>query len=68
MEATKLSKGLEHLASRKSLREMCLSSLEKRRLTGELSAVYNYPTEAHIKQERVFSGVDSSKMRDNRDK
>jgi len=45
-----------------------LFSLGKRRLTGKFSAVYNYPTEADRKEERVISEVDSSRMRGNRDK
>ena len=68
VEATKPAKGLEHMVSQKRRREVGLFSLEKRRLTGELSAVYNYSIEAHREEETVFSVVHSSRMRGKRDK
>lgn len=63
----KMIRGLEHSSYNERMRELGLFILEKRRLQGNLIAIFQYLKRAY-KQERVrlFMQVDSGRTRGNR--
>jgi len=62
--ATEMIRGLEHLPYKDRLRELGLFSLEKRRLWGELIAVFQYLKGVHKREgSQLFDRVDNSRTR-----
>jgi len=62
--ATKMIRGLEHLSCEERLRELGLFILEKRRLRGDLFAVFQYLNEAYKKDgDKLFSRACSDRAR-----
>ncbi|KFQ89849.1 hypothetical protein N337_04869, partial [Phoenicopterus ruber ruber] len=64
--ATKMIRGLEHLSSEDRLRELSSSSLEKRRLQGDLNAAFQYSKGAYKKDgDKLFSRACCNRTRGN---
>ena len=64
--ATKMIRGLEHPSYEERLRELCLFSLEKRRLQGDLTVDFQHFKGAYKQEgEQLFTRVDNDRTRGN---
>ena len=63
--ATKIIQGMEHLSYKDRLRELGLFSLEKRRLSGDLRAAFQYLKIYRKEGDRLFSSVCCGRIKGN---